>query len=133
MNPFFSIIVPVFNSVKSLRQCVDSILDQTINDFELVLIDDGSTDGSSELCDYYSTLDKRIKTIHKSNGGVSSARNIGLDIAEGKWITFVDSDDSVGIDWLSCFNVSTNADLFVQGFSYACFPKYDKIVKEYAY
>lgn len=95
MNPIISIIVPVYNAEKTLNRCVDSILSQTFQDWELLLIDDGSTDRSGELCDQYATKDQRIKVFHKKNGGVSSARNIGLDHAKGEWITFIDSDDYI--------------------------------------
>ena len=95
MNPIISIIVPVYNGDKYLSRCVDSILNQTFHDWELLLVDDGSTDKSGRICDQYASIDKRIKAFHKENGGVSSARNMGLDYAIGKWITFVDSDDAL--------------------------------------
>lgn len=82
MNPIISIIVPVYNAEKTLNKCVDSILNQTFQDWELLLIDDGSTDRSGELCNEYAAKDQRIKVFHKKNGGVSSARNIGLDHAK---------------------------------------------------
>lgn len=90
-----SIIVPVYNVEKYLENCIQSILNQTFNDYELILVDDGSTDKSGEICDKYKKMDSRIKVIHKNNGGLSSARNAGLDIACGKYIGFVDSDDSI--------------------------------------
>lgn len=93
--PLISIIIPVYNSSNTLNRCVDSILNQTFCDWELLLIDDGSTDGSGEICDKYSAKDTKIKVFHKKNGGVSSARNVGIDYAKGKWITFVDSDDYI--------------------------------------
>lgn len=95
MPPLISIIVPVYNSEKTLHLCVDSILNQTFTDWELLLIDDGSKDKSGEICEEYAAKDCRIKVFHKVNGGVSSARNLGLDNAIGKWITFVDSDDYI--------------------------------------
>ena len=88
-----SIIIPVYNSEKYLRQCLDSVLAQTYTDFEALLIDDGSTDGSGAICDEYAARDARFKVFHKENGGVSSARNLGIDNAQGEWICFVDSDD----------------------------------------
>ena len=88
-----SIIVPVYNVEKYLRECVDSILNQKFQDFELILVNDGSSDSSGLLCDEYSDKDTRIKTLHKKNGGQSSARNMGIDIAVGDYIGFVDSDD----------------------------------------
>lgn len=94
-NPLISIIVPVYNSEKTLNRCVDSILKQTFRNWELLLIDDGSIDRSGEICDEYAIKDQRIKVFHKENGGVSSARNVGLDNVKGEWITFGDSDDEI--------------------------------------
>lgn len=90
-----SIIVPIYNVEPYLRQCVDSILGQTFRDFELILVDDGSPDGCPAICDEYAEKDPRVRVIHKENGGLSSARNAGLDIAQGEYIAFVDSDDWV--------------------------------------
>ena len=98
--PKVSIIVPVYNTKDYLHRCVDSILAQTFTDFELLLIDDGSTDSSGIICDNYSQIDSRVRVFHKKNGGVSSARNIGLDNANGEWITFVDSDDWVAAAYI---------------------------------
>lgn len=91
--PKISVIVPVYNTEKYLHRCIDSILAQTFTDFELLLIDDGSTDDSGDICDEYASLDKRIKVFHKENGGASSARNLGLDNACGNYLIFLDSDD----------------------------------------
>ena len=91
--PVISVIVPVFNAERYLRCCVDSILAQTFTDFELLLINDGSTDGSKAICDDYVLQDTRVRVFHKVNGGVSSARNIGLSNAAGEYVSFVDSDD----------------------------------------
>ncbi len=88
-----SIVVPVYNVEKFLRQCVDSVLAQTFRDFELILVDDGSTDGSGEICDQYASQDARIRVIHQRNEGVASARNAGLDVLSGEYAFFVDSDD----------------------------------------
>lgn len=93
--PEISIIVPVYNIENYLENCIESILNQTFKDYELILVDDGSTDKSGEICDKYEKKDSRIKVIHKNNGGLSSARNVGLDIACGQYIGFVDSDDSI--------------------------------------
>lgn len=93
--PTFSIIVPVYNTEQFLDKCVSSILAQTYNDFELILVDDGSTDNSPNMCDMYAEKDFRIKVIHKKNGGVSSARNCGIDAAKGTYIWFIDSDDYI--------------------------------------
>ena len=93
MGPVVSVIVPVYNAQKSLARCIDSILNQTFKDFELILLDDGSTDTSGEICDRYAEIDERVRVIHKENSGVSDTRNRGLDIAEGKYLQFLDSDD----------------------------------------
>lgn len=95
MNPHISIIVPVYNLKSLLPRCVESILAQTFTDFELILVNDGSTDGSENLCERYAEQDKRIKVIHKENGGVASSRNIGLQAASGAYIGFVDNDDHI--------------------------------------
>lgn len=99
-----SIIVPVYNSEKTIIRCVDSILQQTYRNFELLLINDGSKDSSGTICDEYAQKDSRIRVLHKANGGVSSARNLGLDNAKGEWITFCDSDDTVMPNWIDNFN-----------------------------
>ena len=91
--PFFSIIVPVYKVEAYLSQCVDSILSQSFEDFELLLIDDGSPDRSGTLCDEYARKDSRVRVIHKDNGGLSSARNCGLRAAIGEYVAFLDSDD----------------------------------------
>lgn len=90
-----SIIIPVYNAEKTLKECIDSILLQYYRNFELILVDDGSKDSSSQLCDEYAGKDSRVIVLHKENGGVSSARNAGLNIAKGEWITFIDSDDYI--------------------------------------
>ena len=89
----FSIIVPVYKVENYLEDCIESILHQSYKDFELILIDDGSPDKSPEICDEYNAKDDRISVIHKKNGGLSSARNAGLDNANGEYIVFIDSDD----------------------------------------
>ena len=95
-----SVIVPIYNAQKWLRRCLDSIVCQTFNGFELILVDDGSIDNSLEICNSYAQNDSRIKVISKSNGGVSSARNVGIESAYSKWITFIDADDWVERDYL---------------------------------
>ena len=97
-KPLISVIVPVYKVEKYLHKCVDSILTQTLSDIELILVDDGSPDWSGAICDEYVEKDSRVRTIHKPNGGVSSARNKGLDEANGDWIGFVDGDDYVAAD-----------------------------------
>lgn len=95
-----SIIVPVYNSAKYLRSCVHSLLQQTYTKLEVILVDDGSRDDSPIICDQLAIQDKRVKVLHKKNGGISSARNAGLDIAKGNWVTFCDNDDLVSPYWL---------------------------------
>ena len=96
-----SVIVPVYNAEKYLHRCINSILAQTFVDIELLLIDDGSTDSSSVICDKYAKKDQRVRVFHKENGGVSSARNLGLDNAQGEWIAIVDVDEWVKETYLS--------------------------------
>ena len=100
LKPLISVIVPVYRAEKYLADCIESILRQSISDIELLLIDDGSPDCSGTMCDTYCQKDTRIHVIHKENGGVSSARNMGLDHARGTYIVFVDSDDYLGENYL---------------------------------
>lgn len=93
MNPLISIIIPVYNVEMYVQQCIESILNQTYKHIEVILVDDGSLDRSGVICEEYGFADPRVKVIHKENGGLSSARNVGLDNAKGKFIGFVDSDD----------------------------------------
>ena len=99
-KPEISIIVPVYQVEKYLNECIDSILAQTFTDFELILVDDGSPDNCPALCDAAAKRDSRVRVIHKQNGGVSTARNAGLDAAQGNWIAFVDSDDTAAPEYL---------------------------------
>lgn len=109
-----SVIVPVYNTENYLAECIQSILAQSFTDFELILVDDGSTDSSPEICDEYCKKDSRIRVLHKKNGGVSTARNMALDVALGEYICFIDSDDSVGIDYLKNLAPVEDED-FIQG------------------
>ena len=134
--PKISVIVPVYNTEKYLRRCVDSILAQTFTDFELLLIDDGSSDSSGAICDEYAQKDPRVRVFHKENGGVSSARNLGLDNARGEWITFVDSDDWIEIHSLSILGENNDVDLIIASMKFeqsgTCgnFPKIGKLEHE---
>lgn len=103
-----SVIVPVYNAAQYINDCISSILSQTFEDFELILVNDGSTDNSPALCRIWADKDSRIRLIDKENGGVSSARNAGLESAKGRWITFIDSDDWVDVDYLSTLICSLN-------------------------
>jgi glycosyltransferase involved in cell wall biosynthesis len=114
--PFLTIIVPVYNKVKYLDESIESILNQSFTDFELFLVDDGSTDGSGERCDYFGSSDSRITVIHQKNKGVSSARNEGLKISNGKYIGFVDSDDILEKDMYEILvrnAINTDSDISV--------------------
>lgn len=107
-----SIIIPVYNSERYIGKCLQSVLDQTFTDFEILLINDGSIDKSSEIINNYKQLDKRIKVYNQVNSGVSSARNIGLDHSTGRYVAFIDSDDYIDNDYLfnlySCTNINTD-------------------------
>ncbi len=92
-----SVIVPVYNVEKYLNRCIESIVNQTYSDLEIILVNDGSTDSSGAICDEWASRDLRVNTIHKTNGGLSSARNAGLDICSGDYVTFVDSDDYISL------------------------------------
>ena len=101
INKKISVIVPIYNVEKYLKRCIDSILNSTYNNLEIILVDDGSTDSCPKICDEYKKIDTRIKVIHKTNGGLSDARNKGLDIATGDFISFIDSDDYINSNMLS--------------------------------
>lgn len=110
--PFVSVIVPVYKSEQYLSRCVESVLAQSYDDFELLLVDDGDHGEAARMCDEYADRDTRVKVLHKENGGVSSARNMGLDHAEGDWIVFLDSDDWLDSDMLAfCVESCANADV----------------------
>lgn len=98
-----SIVIPVFNTKEKLEACINSVLKQKYSNFEVILVDDGSNDGSELLCDYLANNDNRIRVIHQKNSGVSQARNCGIEVATGKYITFVDSDDTIKEDYLKHF------------------------------
>lgn len=98
-NPKISIIVPIYKVEKYLNECVDSILNQTFTDFELILVDDGSPDNCPKMCDAYARQDDRIRVIHQKNKGLSAARNAGIEMARGQWLGFIDSDDFVAPDF----------------------------------
>ena len=114
MKDLISIIIPVYNAECYLGECINSIIEQTYSNLEILLIDDGSIDGSGQICDEFASKDERIKVVHKENGGVSSARNKGLDLAKGKYIAFVDADDFVDKNYISIMYkkcIETQSDL----------------------
>lgn len=122
-NPLISVIVPVYKVEPYLHRCVDSILEQTFSDFELILVDDGSPDNCGAICDEYAAKDSRVHVIHQQNGGLSAARNAGIDWAfsrsDSTWLSFIDSDDSVLPDYLSRMYTSAaeqDADLCICDF-----------------
>ncbi len=126
-----SIIIPVYNAKAHLEACVQSILDQSYKHFELLLIDDGSSDGSSELCDQLAEKNSIIHVKHKVNGGVSSARNAGLDVARGDYVVFVDSDDVISNNYLEAFiESSEKADLIIGMIEDLYFDNQGVIVKQ---
>jgi Glycosyltransferases involved in cell wall biogenesis len=119
MQNLISVIVPIYNCENYINQCVDSILAQTCTNFELLLIDDGSSDNSGIICDEYAKKDARVKVFHKENGGVSSARNLGLHEAKGEWIAFVDADDWIKDTYLSDFRIGEkDVDIHICGVKY---------------
>lgn len=109
MKPLISLIIPVFNVEDFLDECIKSALNQTYSNLDIIIIDDGSTDSSKDICDKYERLDKRIVVVHQTNGGLSHARNVGLSLAKGEYIAFLDSDDSYDAD-----AVSTMYDLLIK-------------------
>lgn len=120
-TPLISVIVPIFKVEKYLPECIESLLAQSYNNLELILVDDGSPDNCPAICDNYAKQDKRIKVIHKKNGGLSDARNAGIDIATGDYICFVDSDDYVARDYIKKLYdaiCSNDADMAVCGYEY---------------
>lgn len=126
----FSIIVPVYQAHQYLERLITSILAQSYDKYELLLVDDGSSDGSEKICDKFSTKYKQIKTIHKENGGVSSARNCGIENAKGNYIIFLDADDYIDRDFLVDASKTIEkhqADIFVYGY----YAESEKMLREF--
>lgn len=118
-NPLVSVIVPIYNVEKYIKKCVESIINQTYKNLEIILVDDGSPDNCPQICDEFALKDSRIKVIHKKNGGLSDARNTGLDIMSGEWVVFVDSDDFVSkyyVENLYFLTQKYNADIAITSY-----------------
>ena len=116
MDDLISVIVPVYNVEKYIRKCIDSILSNTYKNLEIIIVDDGSVDSSSIICDEYKKKDERIVVIHKENGGLSDARNKGIEISNGKYLMFIDSDDYISIDMIETLYkrlISDNTDMSI--------------------
>lgn len=113
-----SVIVPVYNAQEYLNKCIQSVLNQSYRGFELLLIDDGSTDKSGDVCDTFALLDKRIRVFHTQNGGTSVARNIGIEMSKGEFITFVDADDSLEKDALIDLSYLNDCDVVIGDFKF---------------
>ena len=122
-KPLISVIIPIYNVELYLKDCIDSVLNQTYENLEIILVDDESPDKCPQICDYYAKLDKRIIVIHKKNGGLSSARNAGLKISRGDYISFIDSDDIIELNFYQLLlkYISTNSQV---GISSCMFNKY---------
>lgn len=134
--PKISIIVPVYKSEKLLVRCINSILSQNFSDFELILVNDGSPDDCPKICDDFAKYDKRVVVIHKKNGGVSSARNKGIELAKGEFITFIDSDDyilpNMLSDFMSVVNHNEDIDLLLSGLTMKIYNN-DTLIKTIPY
>lgn len=135
MNDLISVIVPVYKVEKYLDRCLKTIVSQTYSNLEIILVDDGSPDKSGELCDYWANEDKRIKVIHKKNGGLSSARNAGIEVATGEYLFFVDSDDWISKDAISSLvTIATETGADIVSGSYQIASDFvDKLVDKHNY
>ena len=132
-QPLISVIIPVYNVEQYLNKCIESVLSQTYRNIEIVIINDGSTDNCGKICDEYASSDNRVKVIHKSNSGVSAARNEGLDASTGDYVVFVDSDDYVDPDYVEClYNslIENDADVAVCGYVITDVDNCEKIADE---
>lgn len=116
MTPKISIVIPVYNGERYIRRAIEGVLAQTFTDWELILVDDGSRDASGVICDEYAG--ERIHVVHQKNGGVSAARNAGIELAQGEYIAFVDADDIIGKDYLANLAQGFGSDLIITGFCY---------------
>lgn len=128
-----SIIIPVYNVEKYLKRCIDSLCNQTYKNIEIILVNDGSTDSSGIICDQYEKKDSRVKVIHKLNGGLSEARNTGMEVASAQWITFVDSDDYVSLSYISNLvgaAMNENADMAITNLKKTYSDKAEKYISD---
>lgn len=116
-----TIIIPVYNRKKYIKKCLDNLLQQDLTNIEIILVDDGSTDGSEKICDYYSKINPIIKVVHQPNLGVAAARNTGLRKAKGKWISWIDSDDLVSQDYINTLKKIAESDFDIIVFKYQVF------------
>jgi glycosyltransferase involved in cell wall biosynthesis len=119
LNQLVTIIIPIYNVELYISRCIESVLCQTYENIEIILVDDGSPDNCGRICDEYALKDSRIRVIHKENGGLSDARNVALDIATGKYVTFIDSDDFVSVDYVKILYGlinKYNASMSISGF-----------------
>lgn len=129
-KPVVSIIVPVFNTEEYLEKCIGSILDQSFTGLELILVNDGSTDSSLDICKKYAEIDKRIKIIHKKNGGAAQARNIAIEQSQGEYITFVDSDDYIHADFIkTLLENAKNKNADISACNYFCLYNEKQIIE----
>lgn len=126
-----SVIVPIYNVEQYLERCIDSILQQTYENIEIILVNDGSLDNCGEICDRYKEIDDRIKVVHKKNGGLSDARNAGLDVAIGTYVIFIDSDDYVEKDLIEeSYDYMVNNNLDLVSFNYRKVDEEGKVIEE---
>lgn len=123
-----SVIVPIYKAEKVIARCIESVIAQEYLDWELILVDDGSPDRSGEICDEYALKDERIRVVHKQNEGASQARNRGIRIAKGEYISFIDSDDYVAPNYLSDFVQDPQCDFEIQGFTHI-YPQSNRVVQ----
>lgn len=119
MEDLVSVIVPIYNVENYLCQCLDSIINQTYKNLEIILVDDGSPDNCGSICDRYASMDMRIRVIHKKNGGVSDARNAGMRAIAGEYVMFVDSDDWIALDYIEKIMLNTPFDIAMTGYTIA--------------
>lgn len=125
-----TVIIPIYNAEKHLEKCINSVLNQACGDFEVLLINDGSTDHSGKICERFAAKDQRIKIFRQRNLGVSAARNLGIENAAGKWITFIDADDYISANYFKVLESETDVDIILQGLTYL---EDSNVIKHIAY